>query len=538
MLAGKTNIQIALISVAVTAAVVSSAHVIHEHISPVLALVLAAGAMALIFAPLIDFRSGRRMMSNLQHEAEALNSHSMVALSDPKAGIFHVNENQLRATGYTAEEVVGKPTSMFYFEEDQALFEEIRDGLDRGRPWSGEMRLRCKNGDFIWTLATILPRLDRNGKLLGSISIRTDITATKAASEQRDLYSMLDGLGDEVYMVDAETLAYTYMNRAALSRTGWSEEDCRSKFLWDNDPEFDVVEFRERLGTLMRGEVEQINSIRRINGVPYDVRKNLIRSADGTNRVVIVMRDTTDQERIEQAKSELLSTISHELRTPMTSIKGAMGLLLSNAAGEMSDKARSMLSIAHRNADRLVNIVNDILDVEKIAAGQMEFNFKRAPLINVLDEAIVANEPFASRFDVSVQKKNFDPEILAEYDFDRTLQVLTNLLSNAAKFSPPGGRIEVSMEQTEERVRINVRDFGKGIPADLQPRIFQRFVQASGQSRNVNGTGLGLYICQLIMEHQAGAIGFDSVEGEGTVFHVDFPAKAEKTEQKPVMVSH
>ncbi|MCB1342160.1 MAG: PAS domain-containing protein [Pseudooceanicola sp.] len=534
MLAGKTTFRNALIAAAFVILALETAHFIGIAISPLLIAATVLCALSFFLVLRRDDNRGRYGVAKLEHEAEALNSHAMVTLSDPKAGIFHVNDKLLQATGFLRSEIIGKPTSVFYFDEDVAMFEEIRAGLSAGRPWSGELRLRCKDDSFIWTLATILPRLDAKGNLVGSISIRTDITATKAAAEQKELYSMLDGLRDEIYLVDVNTLAFTYMNRAALARTGWNAGEVRGKFVWDEYPEMNVDVFRERLATLVSGEKDQLCATRRIDDIPFEVRVHLLRGADGGSRAVVVMRDSSEQERNERAKSELLSTISHELRTPMTSIKGAMGLLLSNAAGDMTDKARSMLSIAHRNADRLVNIVNDILDVEKIAAGQMEFNIKRAPLVNVLEEAVVANEPFASRFDVSVDRKGFDTALLADYDFDRTLQVMTNLLSNAAKFSPPGGKIEVSLEQSGDQLRINVRDFGKGIPAEVQPRLFQRFVQAPGQPRSVNGTGLGLYICKLIMTQQGGAIGFESTEGEGAVFHIELPRASGDAESDPV----
>ena len=527
MITGNTKGPIAFVAVAVAVVVVAAARLAGIHVPPAivdfaLPVIMVISAAALLYN-MTSAGRGTDGQDRLLHEAQALNSHAMVTLSDSEAGIFHVNERLLDATGYTADEVIGQPASLLYFSEDRHLFDDIRNGLDHGRPWSGETRLRRKNGKFMWTLTTILPRLNRKGALEGSISIRTDITAAKIASEQKDLFTLLDGLGDEVYMVDVDSLVYTYMNRAALARVGWAKHEYHGKTLTEHNPSLDEAELREKLEPLTSGAVEQLISSERIGNRPYDVRCNLIKSSDGSQRLVVVMRDTSDQEKHEQAKSELLSTISHELRTPMTSIKGAMGLLLSNAAGDMSDKARSMLSIAHRNADRLVNIVNDILDVEKIAAGQMEFDLKPAPLVNVLDEAIAANEPFASRFDVTVEKKNFLPKAIANYDFGRTLQVMTNLLSNAAKFSPPGGKIVVSMEETDDYTRISVRDFGKGIPVDIQPRIFQRFVQAPGQTRGVNGTGLGLNICQLIMKEQHGEIGFVSVEGDGTTFNVDFP---------------
>ena len=259
--------------------------------------------------------------------------------------------------------------------------------------------------------------------------------------------------------------------------------------------------------------------------MPYNNRIQLITTYSGEKQLVAVLRDASEQAEVERVKAELLATISHELRTPMTSIKGAMGLLLSNAAGELPEKARTMLSIAYRNSDRLVMIINDILDIEKIAAGQMVFEMNTMPLSLVIDESIAANEQFANRFDVTVEKQGVDEAAHASYDFGRTLQVLTNLLSNAAKFSPVGSKVIVRMEQIGQSYRISVQDFGTGIPEEAQGRIFERFTQVKQDKshRGVQGTGLGLNISKVIMEQQSGGIGMVSQEGVGSTFFVEFP---------------
>ena len=170
-------------------------------------------------------------------------------------------------------------------------------------------------------------------------------------------------------------------------------------------------------------------------------------------------------------------------------------------------------------------IINDILDIEKIAAGQMEFDLQAQPLVDVIEEAIAANEQFANRFDVTVETHDLDAKAVASYDFGRTLQVLTNLLSNAAKFSPPGGTINVLMERKSGRIRVSVQDFGPGIPRESQKRIFERFAQvAKATNSAVASTGLGLHISRAIMEQQQGTIGLDSEEGVGSTFYIEFPA--------------
>jgi signal transduction histidine kinase len=267
------------------------------------------------------------------------------------------------------------------------------------------------------------------------------------------------------------------------------------------------------------------------HGRPYDANLQLIRTPNKRDQFVCIMRDASERVAHERQKAAFVATVSHELRSPLTSIKGAMGLVLSGAAGALPEKVKGMLEIAHRNADRLVLIINDILDLEKIDAGAMDFDLASRDITAIIEEAIRASEQFSSRFDVTVTTTGLDEPMFAVFDANRTMQVMTNLLSNAAKFSRPGGVIEVSLTPKGDMVRVEVRDHGHGIPADQQGKIFERFSQIPAPERQgVRGTGLGLSIVKAIIENQGGTVGFRSNQDVGTTFFFELP-RASSTEQ-------
>jgi signal transduction histidine kinase len=227
-------------------------------------------------------------------------------------------------------------------------------------------------------------------------------------------------------------------------------------------------------------------------------------------------------------KDEFISAVSHELRTPLTSIRGALALVMSGSAGELPAKAKELLSIALRNSERLVHIVNDILDAEKIESGKMRINMQKVPLAPFLEQTLAYNQPYAEKFNVRFKLNAVPLQMHVEADPDRLMQVITNLLSNAAKFSPPESEIEVSTRKSGGMIVIEVRDHGPGIPAEFQPHIFQKFAQArdSGSRRN-EGAGLGLNLSRQLTELMHGKIGFDTKAGQGTTFFVQLKPDAE-----------
>jgi PAS domain S-box-containing protein len=237
-----------------------------------------------------------------------------------------------------------------------------------------------------------------------------------------------------------------------------------------------------------------------------------------------IIRDITERRRVEKMKNEFISTVSHELRTPLTSIRGSLGLISGGAVGELPEQAGNMLEIASNNTERLLLLINDILDIQKIESGQMAFNFQHVELMPLIKKALADNTGYAEQHGVSFEvSQSLDARIFA--DPDRLNQVMSNLLSNAAKFSPEGEKIEVSVAHHQDRVRISVSDHGPGIPETFHAKLFDKFTQSdSSDSRQKGGTGLGLNITKAIVEKHGGHISFVTKEGIGTTFFVDLPA--------------
>ncbi|HEX6903658.1 MAG TPA: ATP-binding protein [Thermoanaerobaculia bacterium] len=236
---------------------------------------------------------------------------------------------------------------------------------------------------------------------------------------------------------------------------------------------------------------------------------------------VAVQEDVTQRKRMERIKDDFVSVVSHELRTPLTSIRGSLGLLAGGAVGEMPAAARSLLDIANSNCERLVRLINDILDMEKIGSGKMAFAPVPLDLVPLVEQAILSNRAYAHGFGVEIRLAEACPgRVLA--DPDRLHQVLTNLLSNAARHSPRGAAVEVRVRRLDGKLRVSVTDHGAGIPPEFQPRVFEKFAQAdSSSSRREGGTGLGLSISRAIVERLGGKIWFETQAGVGTTFFFD-----------------
>ena len=256
---------------------------------------------------------------------------------------------------------------------------------------------------------------------------------------------------------------------------------------------------------------------------PVEIYLNSTTLAD-TRCTLAVVLDDTERHTNEHLKDEFVSTVSHELRTPLTSIAGSLGLLAGGAVGAMPESTMRLLKIAHKNSERLVRLINDILDIEKIESGKVVFDLRCVELHGLIEQAIEANRGYAESLEVSLTFVPAAEPAFVRVDPDRMVQVVTNLLSNACKFSPPKESVSVAIELTPSTVRIAVRDRGAGIPDDFRPRIFEKFSQADvADPRRKGGTGLGLSIVKQIVTLLGGSVGFRDADGGGTVFHVDLP---------------
>ncbi|MFL5355095.1 ATP-binding protein [Archangium sp.] len=244
-----------------------------------------------------------------------------------------------------------------------------------------------------------------------------------------------------------------------------------------------------------------------------------------------VARDVTEQKRleaerrqVERMKSEFVSTVSHELRTPLTSIRGALGLLSGGVAGPLPSEAADMIGIAHKNSERLIRLINDILDLEKMESGKLDFHIEPQELGALLSQAAEAHHGYAQECGARVELEVKATDAWAMVDGDRFLQVLANLLSNALKFSPRGERVTLRLEREDGRLCVSVQDRGPGIPEAFRERIFEKFAQADGSdTRRKGGTGLGLSIARGLVERMGGSLDFVTTASSGTTFRVELP---------------
>lgn len=283
-----------------------------------------------------------------------------------------------------------------------------------------------------------------------------------------------------------------------------------------------------------------IQRIRELNAKPESEAYDLIELKDGRvfERYSLPQRvgenivgrvwsfcDITERQKIERMKNEFVSMVSHELRTPLTSIRGSLSLIMGGVTGEVPDRAKSLIEIAYKNSERLVLLINDILDIEKIESGNMDFHLQPVELIPLVEQAIEANRAYGEQFGVTFRLEHDLDNLHVNVDSTRLMQVMTNLLSNAAKFSPLNDIVTIRVNrQGSQKVRVSVSDRGLGIPESFRASVFQKFAQAdSSDSRQKGGTGLGLSISKAIIERLRGEIDFETQMNVGTTFYFCLP---------------
>ena len=245
---------------------------------------------------------------------------------------------------------------------------------------------------------------------------------------------------------------------------------------------------------------------------------------DAPSFFVSQIQDRTRRKELERAKEAYIAMVTHELRTPVTAIRGALRLIASGATGEMSEKTESLTALALRNAERLHRVVGDILDLEKIESGELQYEYAAVNLVDLVARAVEEMQPYADQYNVEIRTSFAVPEATVVADADRINQVLLNLLSNAIKYSPEHDAVDVLLSVDGDTARVAVQDHGLGIPEGLRGLVFERFSLANAsRSHRKGGSGLGLSISKAIVEHHRGHIHFDTVENRGTTFSFDLP---------------
>jgi len=465
----------------------------------------------------------------LAFQEQALNAHSIVSTTDPQGRIIKVNKKFSDVVGANESALLGRKETYLYDSACTDVFDDIIRTTKAGEIWKGETEFKRNDGHIILTECTVVPLMNRAGQHDRNIFIRTDVTQARLAQEERQLIQCLKLLPDDVFMFDAETLAVVYMNASAARRTGWKNDGWKSRRFQDVVQQPIEGGLQKNIDILKADQLAIWRFETDINGCQVEVCMEAMRTPDGRFRLIATARDITDRKTVEKKRNELVSIISHELRTPLTSIKGALRLVTGGAAGQIEDKVKLMLDIAANNSDRLLSLVDDILDLDKIDAGDMEFSKEEINASDLVHEALETYRYYGAEMGVEFVATKSDQDCTLIGDRKRLMQVMANLMSNAAKFSHPGDTVELGISTSDTHVRISVKDQGAGISDEDLPKVFARFGQTNSAVNSgagkLRGTGLGLSIAKAIVQQHNGQIDLKSTLGKGTTFFFELPIK-------------
>jgi PAS domain S-box-containing protein len=463
---------------------------------------------------------------------------------DSTGHVISWNAGAQRIKGYTEQEILGQHFSVFYTEEDVAAGTPARGleiALADGHALDEGWRVR-KDGSLFWATVVITALYDADGRLHGFGKVTRDITdrhdaelalqshATQLERLSNQLETVLNSAGEGIFGLDVNGTV-TFINDAGARLIGLP----RSKIV--GRPAQDVIRTENEYGYVVDAEApvsdgfKGTGTSRQVTGQHYRSDGTVFDSESISAPIiqdgavvgsVVVFRDVSDRRAMERLKDQFISVVSHELRTPLTGIRGALGLLASGAAGPLPANAARMVEVGTHSADRLIRLITDILDLERMTAGHVTVQPRVADAGPLVAAAVEETAVLAASAQVSIMVGDTPGVVLA--DPDRLIQILCNLVGNAVKFSDPGSAVELSTTVLEEHVRFDVADHGPGIPADQLEEIFQPFWQAdASDTRRHGGTGLGLAICRGIVEQHNGRIWASSEPEVGATFSFVLP---------------
>lgn len=472
-------------------------------------------------------------------ELEAVNDASPLGIyrTDAAGNVNYVNRMYEILSGRPAATAMSAGwLSAFHPDDRGRAIRSWEEMLHSGTGHSGEYRLQRPDGSIVWVNVNAAP-IREDGRVTGYTGTFEDVTARRQAEREvragRELLALaLEGSNLALFDWNLATGAVRLSERWNVMLGGAPEPTVITIHELEQVVHHeDLPALRNELRDVLKGasrfyEIEHRVRTHR-GGWLWILSRAKVVERDESGRALRVTgtnADITDRKEIESLKNEFIATVSHELRTPLTSIVGALDLLKETAGADLPPQAATFLDMAIGNSDRLAALVNDVLDIEKIEAGKAEFDLKPVRIDAFLEHALKTNEIYAQRFGVAFRLKQPVPDVAVLADDQRLMQVVTNLLSNAAKFSPHGQIVSVAATRANGRLRVSVTDRGAGIPEAFRGRIFSKFAQAdSSDIRARGGTGLGLAICKALIERMNGEIGFESEVGRGTTFHFELP---------------
>lgn len=458
---------------------------------------------------------------DLDVSQKALHAQTIVSIIDPEGRLCFANENFAQVFGADITKLMGKPEGDLLWDASASpALAEMLETVARGHVWRGELAMRDLAGARRIMLTSAVPLLDATGQHLKTVLTRTDVTEQRNPENTRFFKQLIDNLNDQVFIYDAQSLEIRYMNRSALNLCAWTDGDAQGRSIVQAHPTLTEEGVRAHIAPLLDRSMKISSVELEHEAGPIEIRSIL--HSEGS--VVAILRDISKRRKLERARMDTVSIVSHELRTPLTSIKGALRLMNSGALGPVSSEAKTALSIADRNSERLLTIINDLLDLEKFRSGKMHLKLEQVNLSKFVSDAVTMNKGYADEHGVQLEFICDSNASIADISEERMMQVMSNLMSNAAKFSPAGGKVRIRLQTLGNGSRISVSDEGPGIPEADRARVFESFMQLENVDENRRkGSGLGLAIAKEIVEAHGGSLDFLSAVGKGTTFFVDLP---------------
>jgi PAS domain S-box-containing protein len=445
---------------------------------------------------------------------------------DVASNELHWDESMFRLYGISptgGEEAEALKASREHLEE-HTMAEQASNILNAARDYDTEFRAVRPNGVVRQLKAVARITRDADGRAIRMLGVTIDITERKHADEQFRL--VIEAAPTGMLLMDLNGLI-VLVNVQIEKLFGHPRSELLGRPIEMLVPvrfRAAMTEFREGLSRVPMAKAGDLCGLRKdASEFPVEIGLNPLFTSEG-EFVLCSILDLSHRREIERVRNEFVSTVSHELRTPLTSIRGSLGLLRSGAMGVLPETAAAMVAIAYKNSGRLVRIINDILDIGTIDAGKLTLQMGNVPLAELLLQSIEANAGFAEKCEVRFVLQPVSATDRVRADPDRLMQVVANVLSNAAKFSPPGSDVLIRVLSGSTTTRIEVEDSGAGIPETFKAHVFEKFTQADASAtRRFEGTGLGLSIARKLVEAMGGSIGFFSASNHGTVFYIELP---------------
>ena len=486
------------------------------------------------------------------------NSAVAIMMVDEQRQLVSWNKFTEQLLGMTQDQLLGRQVEEFYPEPE---WQKIRALSIRRKGMEHHLETKMIRGDgsILDVDISLSVVRDSEGKVTGSIGVVQDITERLRVHEildrkQKNLEAIFDAapagmllINQQMCVVRANDTIRQISGRAypdVIEHDACAALGCLRSSDATGGTDCPSCLFRSRIRTVLasgepvRGlEVQPVLNHEGDQAQPWLSLSVEPVNVDGAKHVVVALNDVTDRKRAEEQlkdtmemKSQFISTVSHELRTPMTAMQEAVIIVLDEIAGKLNKDQKHFLAIAKRNLDRLSRLIDDVLDFQKLNAGKMKFHMQANDMAAAVKEAYATMQPHAakSRVDLAIELEPNLPAVV--YDGDRIMQALMNLISNAIKFTPAGGRVLVSAHRREEHLAIKVSDTGYGIPTEDLPKLFNQFFRVHRPGKEIKGTGLGLAIVSKIVAGHGGRIEVESELDKGTTFTVLLPLTPQHAE--------